>query len=117
MPELASTHVAIIGLGYVGLPLAVEFSKILLTTGFDLYQIRIAELQDGQDVTLEVTGAELSAAKQLRFTSSLDDLKECNVFIIAVPTPIDANKRPDLRPLEGASRTVGQALSPGAVVI
>jgi len=117
MPELASTHVAVIGLGYVGLPLAVEFSKKVPTTGFDLKQERITELQNGQDVTLEVTEEELSAAKQLLFTSSLDDLKECNVFIITVPTPIDANKRPDLRPLEGASRTVGQALTPGAVVI
>ncbi len=117
MPDLASTHVAVIGLGYVGLPLAVEFSKKLPTTGFDLKEQRIAELKSGLDVTREVTGEELAAADQLQFTSSVEELKNCNVFIVAVPTPIDANKRPDLRPLEGASRTVGQALKPGDVVI
>lgn len=117
MPDLASTHVAVIGLGYVGLPLAVEFSKKLPTTGFDLNEERITKLKNGQDTTLEVTDEELAAARSLRFTSSLNDLQDCNVFIIAVPTPIDANKRPDLRPLEGASQTVGKVLKPGDVVI
>ena len=117
MPDIASTKVAIIGLGYVGLPLAVEFSKKLPTTGFDLKEQRIAELQSGLDVTREVPSEELAAADNLEFTSSIDDLQECNVFIVAVPTPIDDNKRPDLRPLQGASRTVGQALKPGDVVI
>ncbi len=117
MPEIASTKVAIIGLGYVGLPLAVEFSKKLPTTGFDLKEQRIAELQSGLDVTREVTSEELAAADNLQFTSSIDDLQRCNVFIVAVPTPIDDNKRPDLRPLHGASRTVGQVLKPGDVVI
>jgi UDP-N-acetyl-D-galactosamine dehydrogenase len=117
MPDLTSTKVAIIGLGYVGLPLAVEFSKKLPTTGFDLKDQRIAELQSGLDVTREVTGEELDAADNLEFTSSIDDLKKCNVFIVAVPTPIDDNKQPDLRPLHGASRTVGKALKPGDVVI
>ena len=117
MPDIASTKVAIIGLGYVGLPLAVEFSKKLPTTGFDLKEQRIAELQSGLDVTREVTSEELTAADNLEFTSSIDDLQKCNVFIVAVPTPIDDNKRPDLRPLHGASRTVGQVLKPGDVVI
>ena len=117
MPEIASTKVAIIGLGYVGLPLAVEFSKKLPTTGFDLKEQRIAELQSGLDVTREVTGEELAAADNLEFTSSIDDLQKCNVFIVAVPTPIDDNKQPDLSPLHGASRTVGKALKPGDVVI
>lgn len=117
MPDLKSTRIAIIGLGYVGLPLAVEFCKKLPTTGFDLKTARIAELQQGIDVTREVTTEELKAAVNLQFTSSIDDLADCNVFIVAVPTPIDANKRPDLRPLEGASRTVGQVLKKGDVVI
>lgn len=117
MLDIKSTKVAIIGLGYVGLPLAVEFSKQLPTTGFDLKEQRIAELQNGRDVTREVTAEDLAAADNLRFTSSIDDLLECNVFIVAVPTPIDDNKRPDLRPLYGASRTVGQVLQTGDVVI
>ncbi|MBW2328923.1 MAG: Vi polysaccharide biosynthesis UDP-N-acetylglucosamine C-6 dehydrogenase TviB, partial [Deltaproteobacteria bacterium] len=93
MFETSSTKVAIIGLGYVGLPLAVEFSKKLPTTGFDLKDERIAELQSGLDVTREVTSEELAAAENLEFTSSIDDLQKCNVFIVAVPTPIDDNKR------------------------
>ncbi len=117
MPEVAQSHVGIIGLGYVGLPLAVEFSKKLATTGFDLKEQRIAELKQGIDVTREVNKQELQQAGNLQFTNDIDDLADCNVFIIAVPTPIDANKRPDLRPLEGASRTVGQALKKGDVVI
>ncbi|MCF6188483.1 MAG: NAD(P)-binding domain-containing protein, partial [Desulfobulbaceae bacterium] len=117
MPEIQSSHIAVIGLGYVGLPLAVEFSKKNATTGFDLKEERIAELQQGTDVTREVTKKELKQAGKLQFTSSIDDLAACNVFIVAVPTPIDANKRPDLRPLEGASHTVGKALKKGDVVI
>jgi UDP-N-acetyl-D-galactosamine dehydrogenase len=117
MPDIATTRVAVIGLGYVGLPLAVEFSKKLPTTGFDLKDQRIADLQNGLDLTREVSEDELAAADNLQFTSSIDDLKTSNVFIVAVPTPIDANKRPDLSPLEGASRTVGQALKPGDVVV
>jgi len=117
MPDIATTKVAIIGLGYVGLPLAVEFSKKLPTTGFDLKEQRIAELQSGIDVTREVNKEEILAADNLQFTSSIEDLQECNVFVVAVPTPIDANKRPDLRPLEGSSRSVGKVLQPGDVVI
>ena len=117
MPDIATTKVAIIGLGYVGLPLAVEFSKKLPTIGFDLKEQRIAQLQSGVDLTREVSKEELAAADDLSFTSSIDDLQNANVFIVAVPTPIDANKQPDLRPLEGASRTVAQALKPGDVII
>lgn len=117
MPNITSTKLAIIGLGYVGLPLAVEFSKKMSTTGFDLKEQRIVELQAGLDVTREVSKEELAGADKLLFTSSVEDLKQCNVFVVAVPTPIDASKRPDLRPLEGASRTVGQVLKTGDVVI
>jgi len=117
MPDLASTKLAVIGLGYVGLPLAVEFSKKLPCVGFDLKEQRIAELRQGIDSTREVSSEELAAAKQLQFTSSSDELRQCNVFIVAVPTPVDSSKRPDFTPLEGASRTVAQVLKPGDVVI
>jgi len=117
MPDVQSSHIAVIGLGYVGLPLAVEFSKKMATTGFDLKEERIAELQQGIDVTLEVSKEEFKQAGNLQFTSSVDTLADCNVFIVAVPTPIDANRRPDLSPLEGASRSVGQVLKKGDVVI
>ncbi|BCO08606.1 UDP-N-acetyl-d-glucosamine 6-dehydrogenase WbpA [Desulfolithobacter dissulfuricans] len=117
MPDLQSTRVAVIGLGYVGLPLAVEFSKKLPTTGFDLNSRRISELKRGIDVTREVSSEELQGARDLHFTDQVAELKESNVYIVAVPTPIDSNKRPDLRPLEGASRTVGQVLKEGDVVI
>ncbi|WP_417915194.1 Vi polysaccharide biosynthesis UDP-N-acetylglucosamine C-6 dehydrogenase TviB [Candidatus Electronema sp. JM] len=117
MPDLSSTKLAVIGLGYVGLPLAVEFSKKLPCVGFDLKAQRIAELRQGNDSTREVSEEELAAAKQLKFTSNLDELRGCTVFIVAVPTPVDESKRPDFSPLEGASRTVGQVLKPGDVVI
>ncbi|MCI5145629.1 MAG: nucleotide sugar dehydrogenase [Candidatus Electrothrix sp. AR3] len=117
MPDLSSTKLAVIGLGYVGLPLAVEFSKKISCVGFDLKEERIAELGQGIDTTLEVSAEELAEATKLQFTSSVQDLQHCNVFIIAVPTPIDANKRPDLSPLEGASHIVGQVLKSGDVVI
>lgn len=117
MVDVQSSCIAVIGLGYVGLPLAVEFSKKLTTKGFDLNKQRISELQQGLDITREVSSDELLRAGNLEFTYSIEDLAECNVFIVAVPTPIDANKRPDLRPLEGASRTVGHALNKGDVVI
>ena len=117
MPDIQSSHIAVIGLGYVGLPLAVEFSKKITTTGFDLKEERIAQLQQENDVTREVSREELRQAGKLQFTSTVDDLADCNVFIVAVPTPIDANKRPDLRPLEGASHLVGQVLKKGDVVI
>jgi UDP-N-acetyl-D-galactosamine dehydrogenase len=101
----------------VGLPLAVEFSRKFPTTGFDLKKQRIEELRKGHDSTREVTDEELGKAKNLQFSNKIEELEQCNVFIIAVPTPIDAYKRPDLTPLEGASRTVAEVLRQGDVVI
>jgi UDP-N-acetyl-D-galactosamine dehydrogenase len=115
--NLRKCHVAVVGLGYVGLPLAVEFGRRFTTVGFDVKPGRIAQLRAGRDVTLEVTRAELKAARQLSFTSSLKDLRRCDVFIVTVPTPIDEYKRPDLTPLVRASESVGKVLHKGAVVI
>jgi UDP-N-acetyl-D-glucosamine/UDP-N-acetyl-D-galactosamine dehydrogenase len=115
----ASNHVniAIIGLGYVGLPLAVEFGRIHPVVGFDINAQRIAALQSGHDATLETDAAELGAATKLRYTSQAKDLSQCNCFIVTVPTPIDEYKRPDLTPLIKASETVGRALKLGDIVI
>ncbi len=109
--------IGVIGLGYVGLPLAVEFGKTIKTIGFDINHYRVEELKSGTDSTLEVTGEELSSAANLTFTDKLDDIKACNIYIVTVPTPIDNYKRPDLRPLISASTTVGQVLSKGDIVI
>lgn len=117
MPTLNDSRICIIGLGYVGLPLAVEFGKKFTTTGFDLNQSRIDELKSGKDSTLEVESDELQEATRLSFTASQDEITESNIYIVAVPTPIDASKRPDLRPLEGASTTVGTVLKKGDLVI
>lgn len=108
---------AIIGLGYVGLPLAVEFSKIYKVIGFDICQKRIDALKSGYDCTLEVDTQELKAAKHLQFTTNLDDLKEAQIYIIAVPTPIDNFNKPDLIPLQNASISVGKVLKRGDIVI
>ena len=108
---------AIIGLGYVGLPLAVEFGRKRPVVGFDINAKRIAELRADHDHTLETEPDELKAAKHLSFTTNLDDLRACNCFIVTVPTPVDNHKRPDLRPLIGASETVGKALKTGDIVI
>lgn len=107
----------IIGLGYVGLPLAVEFGKSQQTVGFDISAGRIAELQSGQDKTLEVSSEELSSTKQLSFSSDLSALKECNVYIVTVPTPINQHKQPDLTPLVKASEAIGSVLNKGDIVI
>ena len=107
----------VIGLGYVGLPLAVVFGKRYPTLGFDINTARLVELQQGHDSTLEVDDQELAEAKHLSFSSSLDDLKACNVFIVTVPTPINEHKQPDLTPLIKASETIGKALKPGDIVI
>ena len=115
LPE--NIKIAIIGLGYVGLPLAVEFGKKFETLGFDINAQRIAELQAGQDRTLETTAAELVQATRLRYTLDAAALKACNVFIVTVPTPVDGDKRPDFTPLIKASETVGRALKPGDTVI
>lgn len=109
--------VAVVGLGYVGLPLAVEFGKKRTVIGFDINPARIAELQAGRDHTLEVTPAELAEAGQLSFSSDPAALAACNVFIVTVPTPIDEHKQPDLTPLIKASETIGKVLKRGDVVI
>ena len=117
MFHLRKCRIGIVGLGYVGLPLAVEFGKHFDTVGFDIKAHRIAELASGRDSTLEVSRAELKSATRLAFSSDLDSLKRCRVLIVTVPTPIDEYKRPDLTPLIKASETVGKALSKGAVVV
>jgi UDP-N-acetyl-D-galactosamine dehydrogenase len=115
--ELTNLKLAIIGLGYVGLPLAVEFSKIRSVLGFDISLKRIDELKAGKDFTQETEPEELQAAIHLRFSTSSDDLRACNCFIVTVPTPIDTHKRPDLGPLTKASETVGKVLKVGDIVI
>jgi len=119
MPQLnlRNLRIGVIGLGYVGLPLAVEFGKHFDTVGFDINARRVDELRKGRDGTLEVDSDELAAADRLTFTTRLADLKKCRVFIVTVPTPIDKYKRPDLTPLEKASESVGQVLKKGDVVV
>jgi UDP-N-acetyl-D-galactosamine dehydrogenase len=117
MLQLSDLKIAIIGLGYVGLPLAVEFGKLLPVVGFDIQQKRIQELQSGQDHTLEVSPEELKQATQLTYSAHLDDLRSCNFFIVTVPTPIDEFKQPDLTPLIKASTSIGKVLKKGDVVV
>jgi UDP-N-acetyl-D-galactosamine dehydrogenase len=117
IPEIRKCRIGIVGLGYVGLPLAVEFGKHYETIGFDVKPERIAQLGRGRDVTLEVTRAELKAARRLSFTTDLKRLRSCQVFIVTVPTPIDDYKRPDLTALRRASETVGAVMRRGAVVV
>ncbi len=109
--------IGIIGLGYVGLPLAVEFGKVVDVIGFDINNERIAELKRGVDRTREVEPEELKVSTKLSFSSNAEDLRSVNYFIVTVPTPVDESKKPDLRPLIGASRTVGSVLKNGDVVI
>lgn len=115
--QLDKARIAIVGLGYVGLPLAAEFGKLRAVLGFDINAARIAELQLGQDHTLEVSPAELKAARHLSFSSNPEDLKACHVFIVTVPTPVDKTNRPDLTPLVRASESVGRTMPDGAIVI
>jgi len=115
--QLQDIKLAVIGLGYVGLPLAVEFGRKRPVVGFDISQKRIDELQKGNDFTLETTREELAAARYLTFTTNIEDLHACNCYIITVPTPIDDHKRPDLTPLVKASETVGKVLKEGDIVI
>ena len=117
LPRPEAIRLAVIGLGYVGLPLAVGFGRKLPTLGFDINARRVEELQQHRDHTLEVSPQELGEAGLLGFSHDAGDLKGCNVFIVTVPTPIDRAKRPDLAPLESASRTVGRAIGRGGVVI
>ncbi len=114
---LRNCKIGVIGLGYVGLPLAVEFGKHFKTVGFDIKASRVAELKAGRDNTLEVDSAELKSAKNLSFTTAAKDLRACRVYIATVPTPIDKYNRPDLRPVVGASEIIGEVLKKGDVVI
>jgi UDP-N-acetyl-D-glucosamine/UDP-N-acetyl-D-galactosamine dehydrogenase len=115
--NLRKCRIGVVGLGYVGLPLAVEFGKHFDTTGFDVKASRIAELKAGRDSTLEVTKQELKSATHLAFTTDLAAMKRCQVYIVTVPTPIDEYKRPDLTPLVKASESVGKVLKRGDVVV
>ncbi|GBG15070.1 UDP-N-acetyl-D-galactosamine dehydrogenase [Novimethylophilus kurashikiensis] len=115
--SLDDVRLGVVGLGYVGLPLAVEFGKRLPTVGFDINQARVDELAGGEDSTLEVEDAELREAAHLSFSTDLESLRGCNTFIVTVPTPVDAYNRPDLTPLIRASESLGKVIKPGDVVI
>mgnify|MGYP000126531271 FL=1 len=117
MLKLEETKIAVIGMGYVGLPLAVEFAKNLPVLGFDINTVRIEELKSGKDSTLEINEEELSEAQYLTYSSDVNDLKSSNVYIVTVPTPIDKHKKPDLTPLEKASEMLAGVISKGDVVI
>ena len=114
---MKNKKIALIGLGYVGLPLAVEFGKKRTVVGFDINQPRINDLKNGIDSTLETTSEELKDAVHLSYTTNLNDVADCDIFIITVPTPIDKHKRPDLTPLEKSSESVGKILKKGDIVI
>jgi len=115
--SLDKCRIGVIGLGYVGLPLAVEFGRHFKTVGFDIKAERVAELKAGRDSTLEVEPAQLRASKHLSYSTRIKDLRTCKIFIATVPTPIDDYKRPDLKPIEGASLLIGQVLKKGDIVI
>jgi UDP-N-acetyl-D-glucosamine/UDP-N-acetyl-D-galactosamine dehydrogenase len=114
---MLNRQIAIIGLGYVGLPLAVEFGKIRRTVGFDINKLRISALNDGLDHTQEITPQELLESKNLTFTFNIEDIEDCSIYIITVPTPIKSNKEPDLTPLEGATKAIGKVINKGDIVI
>jgi UDP-N-acetyl-D-glucosamine/UDP-N-acetyl-D-galactosamine dehydrogenase len=115
--DIESSHIAVIGLGYVGLPLAVEFGKKLPTIGFDINTSRIKELTAGHDNTLELSDQDLGSARFLKYSDDIAALRQCNVFIITVPTPVDKHNRPNLSPLLHASATIGKVIQSGGVVI
>ncbi|MEN8178443.1 MAG: Vi polysaccharide biosynthesis UDP-N-acetylglucosamine C-6 dehydrogenase TviB [Pseudomonadota bacterium] len=117
MLDLAKARIGVIGLGYVGLPLAVEFGKKYPTIGLDINEARVMELREGRDSSLEVEPEELQQVPHLTYTSDLDDLKDCNVYIVTVPTPINEHKQPDLAPLIGASHVLGKVIKTGDVAI
>ncbi len=117
MFDLEKTRIAVIGLGYVGLPLAVEFGKQFSTVGFDINPARVDELRRGCDCTLEVPEDDLRAASHLRFTAAAGEIGDCNAYIVTVPTPVDRNNRPDLEPLVAATRVLGQRLKRNDIVI
>jgi len=115
--DLADARPAVIGLGYVGLPLAVEFGRKYPTMGFDINQERIAELRRRRDSTLEVSADELAAATKLMYSTEVQEIAHCNVYIVTVPTPIDVYKRPDMTALRAASKTIGEVIKRGDVVV
>ena len=115
--NLENIKIGIIGLGYVGLPLAVEFGKKYRTVGFDINSSRVNELKDGVDSTLECSSEELKEARNLLYTSNIEDIKDCNFFVVTVPTPIDEHKQPDLTPLIKASELIGTIISKGDIVV
>ncbi|MBV2092833.1 MAG: Vi polysaccharide biosynthesis UDP-N-acetylglucosamine C-6 dehydrogenase TviB [Candidatus Thiodiazotropha sp. (ex Ctena orbiculata)] len=117
MIDFDKVHIGVLGLGYVGLPLAVEFGKKFPTIGLDINEARVVELKQGKDSSLEVDPAELQQVPHLSYTSQLEDLKPCNVFIVTVPTPINEHKQPDLSPLVGASHALGKVMKPGDIAI
>ena len=117
MFDIDSCKIGVIGLGYVGLPLAIEFGKQLRTIGYDISNDRVTELRAGRDSTLEVSPEELQRSEHITYTDCLDDLSECNVYIVTVPTPIDGSKRPNLAPLQNASKALGSVIGKGDVVI
>jgi UDP-N-acetyl-D-galactosamine dehydrogenase len=117
LPNLQGVRVGVVGLGYVGLPLAVELGRRYPTVGFDIDSDRVTELKEGRDSSLEVEPDELRAAANLSFTAEPRDIAACNVYIVTVPTPINAHKEPDLRPLQSASRTLGHLIKAGDVVV
>ena len=117
MHSLDKIQIGVIGLGYVGLPLAVEFGKHYSTVGFDINSHRIDELRSGRDATLEVDADELATAEKLSYTDDANGLGDVNFYIVTVPTPIDRHKNPDLKPLESASRIVGEAIKRNDIVV
>ena len=117
MKKLSDITLGIVGLGYVGLPLAVEFGKKIKTIGFDINSPRVDELKNGVDSTLEVEKELLIEASHLSYTSDVNDLKQCDVYIVTVPTPVDKHKTPDLSPLVKASEMLGSVISKNDVII
>jgi UDP-N-acetyl-D-galactosamine dehydrogenase len=115
--RIENLKIAIIGLGYVGLPLAAEFGKHRTVVGFDINKKRVDELKNGNDFTLEVSSDDLKKATYLSYTTELDGIKDCNFYIVTVPTPIDDNNAPDLKPLESASKSVGEVIKKGDIVV
>ena len=115
--KLENLKIAIIGLGYVGLPLAVEFGKNFSTVGFDINRKRVDELRSGNDFTLEVNSEDLGKATHLIYTTEIEGIKDCNFYIVTVPTPIDDNNAPDLKPLESASQSVAKVIQKGDIVV
>lgn len=115
--DIQQLRIGVIGLGYVGLPLAVEFGKKYPTVGFDVNEARVAELRGGRDSTLEVTAAELASVEHLSYSADVEDLADCNFYIVTVPTPVSNDNRPLLSPLRNASRTLSTVLQTGDVVV